>query len=368
MYKKYFILFFALAFMLSACAAPGSSNKDPVPSAALDALGQNAENIETQNNRIIRAVVSKNCNYIYHMLSVSGCGYENEYGRKYQALHASEDLKTLKKYETHLTVAGGEHTGALYGLCVSLPASLEDSVSLPSYFEALADLFQTDDLEKNYKTYQDIYIKAFSPSGVTVSLDSLKEFYGFNEPMKKEIAEIAKVMQNNFSVYSSEIWEDEKESLTETADALNQQFDTFHYAAKWEKTLNYRYPQEHFSALLVNSIEDGASCIDISFDKDVFYSGVELSSNASIISHEFGIYLLKDILGDTEAFYNLSYHGLVESLAEFYNITVTGIEVDWSWNRDYIALYQKLLESEPELTPEQLFSRAVQSLTPENTQ
>jgi len=46
---------------------------------------------------IIKALLSKNANYIYHMLSVSKCGYDNDYGDKYRVYHAEIDLKTLKK-------------------------------------------------------------------------------------------------------------------------------------------------------------------------------------------------------------------------------------------------------------------------------
>jgi hypothetical protein len=59
----------------------------------------------------IKAVVSKNANYIYHMLSVSKCGYDNPYGDKYLHLHREEDLQALKKWEKHITVRGGEHCG-----------------------------------------------------------------------------------------------------------------------------------------------------------------------------------------------------------------------------------------------------------------
>jgi len=45
----------------------------------------------------IRALLSKNANYIYHMLSVSKCGYDNAYGDKYRGYHEESDLKTLKK-------------------------------------------------------------------------------------------------------------------------------------------------------------------------------------------------------------------------------------------------------------------------------
>lgn len=45
----------------------------------------------------IKAIISKNSNYIYHMLSVSRCGYDNSYGEKYRKYHDEIDLNILKK-------------------------------------------------------------------------------------------------------------------------------------------------------------------------------------------------------------------------------------------------------------------------------
>lgn len=179
--------------MLSACAvknsAPSSSYTESVSNPS-ESSSQPEDTIQketpvAENSGKIKAVVSKNCNYIYHMLSVSKCGYDNEYGKKYASYHSQEDLQTLKNYESYITVAGGEHTGELYTLCVSLPASLDDDVSISTYFEALIDLFEADHLEQNFEQYQDIYKQSFSTLGASIDLESLRSFYAFNEPYKK---------------------------------------------------------------------------------------------------------------------------------------------------------------------------------------
>lgn len=68
-------------------------------------------------------------NFVYHMLSVARCGYDNDYGRRYRSRYDAADLGCLKRFEDELTVCGGEHCGALYHLCVALPARAESRVT-----------------------------------------------------------------------------------------------------------------------------------------------------------------------------------------------------------------------------------------------
>ena len=54
-------------------------------------------------------IASRKANYIYHMLSVARCGYDNDYGAKYRGDYPQEDLALLKKHERLMTCAGGIH-------------------------------------------------------------------------------------------------------------------------------------------------------------------------------------------------------------------------------------------------------------------
>jgi len=75
--------------------------------------------------------------YVYHMLSVVHCGYDNDYGEKYASYHSKDDLNVLKSYEDLISVIGGEHEGSLYGLLIATPASLADDQNLADYFNDL---------------------------------------------------------------------------------------------------------------------------------------------------------------------------------------------------------------------------------------
>lgn len=362
-----------ITFLLSSCGGNGnaSGGGDTPGNAGLEAPSHAGSTVPVQNGtpdvekgQKIKAAVRKNCNYIYHMLSVSNCGYDNEYGRKYKPLHDPADLQILKNHEDYITVAGGEHSGALYQLCVALPASLEDDVSLPAYFEALIDLFETDNIAHNFEKYKEIYEQSFATAGAAINLDSLKEFYAYNEPLKKEIAAISKVMHTNYGIYSEQVWEASSKELAAVADALNRQFSAADYSSKWESLLNCEYSQDAFWALMCNSIEGGPNCIDISNSKDVFYHSGEYASTAKLISHEFGIYLLKEALKNTDAFQGFAYYELVEGLAEYFNIIVSGGHTEWDWGEEYIHFYQQLKEAEPEISAEEMFLRAADYYVP----
>jgi len=63
----------------------------------------------------IRVEIDPITNYVYHMLSVAGVGYDNAYGRRWRHTLPESDLAVLRKHEKQLTVKGGEHCGEWYG-------------------------------------------------------------------------------------------------------------------------------------------------------------------------------------------------------------------------------------------------------------
>lgn len=370
------------AISLTACGAEGrmsGTSMDDVANAnavratqvegrqpGTDGDAQREEPVEEVGVRI-KAVVSRNCNYVYHMLAVSGCGYANEYGDAYQAIHPKADLQTLKGYEEHITVVGGEHEGSLYFLCVALPASLDDGLPVSEYYEALADLFGTGEVERNFEAYREVYERSFSEVA-EVSLDSFRDFYSANKAMGNEIAGIASVMHRNYDIYVGKVWESSYEELSAVASGLNKELAKIDYASRWEEVLGCKYRQDEFLAVMCNSMENGPNCINISNRKDVFYHSGQYAATAKLISHEFGIYLLMDLLADTEAFWDNSYFSLVEALAEYYNTVVSGGHSDWDWGDEYISFYRQLGEEEPDMTAEEMFLRAVDYFMPESAE
>ncbi|MFO7969221.1 MAG: hypothetical protein R6U15_03800, partial [Candidatus Izemoplasmatales bacterium] len=170
---------------------------------------------------VIIAKLNKNTSYIFHLLSVSQCGYDNVYGEINSKYHPIEDLKILKQYESYITVRGGKHSGELYGMLVCIPAALEDDKAFTEYINALIDLFGKDNLDSNYDLYEDIYKTAYASLNVTVSKASTMEFYNNFKKIKEPIVSICEVLKRNYQVFNNEIWPSTMENLELYVSKLN---------------------------------------------------------------------------------------------------------------------------------------------------
>lgn len=310
----------------------------------------------------IKVIISKNSNYIYHMLSVSKCGYDNSYGKKYRKYHDKIDINILKKHERHITVCGGEHCGELYNICISIPASLDDDI-LEDYFLALLDLFKNENLELNFSKYKNIYELCF-PS-LYINSKSHEEFYLSLVHLKSEIIEISRVIIDNYNIYLKYVWEETNKEINIKVKELNKVLSKLKYREMWEKELDYRFKHESFNVVLCNSIENGPQGINISSDKNVFYTSDDNILLSKFISHEFGIYLLIDILFNREILNSsniLTYYQLFESLAEYYNERICGGCKYFDNFNNYIDFYRELKNNNPLISPEEMILNAINHL------
>ncbi|RDY27850.1 hypothetical protein CHL78_007550 [Romboutsia weinsteinii] len=304
----------------------------------------------------IKVIVSKNSNYIYHMLSVSKCGYDNSYGKKYRKYHDELEINILKKHERYITVCGGEHCGELYAICISMPASFDDDI-LKEYFLALLDLFKNENLELNFKKYKNIYELSFS--SLDINYTSHKEFYLSLLHLKSEIIEISQVMINNYNTYIKYVWNDAKNEINIKVNELNKVISKVKYAKMWEKELGYKFKHENFHVVLCNSIENGPQGINISSNKNIFYITDDNILMSKFISHEFGIYLLVDILFNMDSFNMFSHYQLLESLAEYYNELICGGCKYFNEFSEYIDFYRTLQQNNTSISPKEMFLNAI---------
>ena len=111
----------------------------------------------------IKLVANRDTNYVFHMLSVARCGYDNEYGRRYRVRYSQEDLNVLKENENLITVRGGEHCGFLYGMLVGEPACGKESAK--EYYQSLIEIGNAiksgnvpDGICNDYIPYTDIIV------------------------------------------------------------------------------------------------------------------------------------------------------------------------------------------------------------------
>ena len=279
----------------------------------------------------IKFIASSDTNYVFHMLSVAKCGYDNEYGDKYRKLYPQEDLAILKKHEFLITVYGGQHCGALYGILVCEPACAK--VSAKDYY--------TDLLNK--ATHNNIPVE-------------LKEY-------SKIICEISHIMIKHYDSFINNVWENEQRKINEYMPLVQHLFEESDFTEKAENMISASLPNHLFTATLVSSVENGAEAIDISNEQDVF--GIERSPIDAFyfIGHEFIIYLLFDALKDENAFKRLNTWDITEGLAEYYLKLILGDTRFFSSQREYVEFFEKANLSK-NLTAVELYRQAIDTFIP----
>lgn len=304
---------------------------------------------------MIKAITSITANYIFHMLSVGKCGYDNEYGKYLRNYHDEKDILILEELKDYITVSGGDYFGQLYWVCVCVPASIDKAEDMIEYFIAVIDLFINERLHENYKEYSLLYGRVFSKFGLDNNIQTFEEFYIKNLKFKEEIIQIFKVYLSNYKIYKNSFWKEFSITISSACEEINKIFRNNNYEKMWEEKLNIKHKYENFNVVLCNSIENGPQAIDISNGKDVFFISDNSLDIVNFISHEFGIYLLKEILSETPAFKNFSYYKETESLAEFFNQKICGESIFYESYDNYIEKYKKLYDENPKISAKELF-------------
>lgn len=233
----------------------------------------------------IRFSADPEINYIFHMLSVAKCGYDNAYGEKYRNRYDSADLQCLKDQERHLTVRGGEHCGDWYGPMVCEP--VRSKMSVKKYYEETIAWIESGHLK-------------------------------LPDNELHSIIRVCRIMIRYYDDFMETIWPIERERITEYINTMHTVFEESDFTAQAEEFVGVSLPPPGFTAVLVSSVAGGAEAIDITDTQDVF--GIDRSAEAekAFISHEFIIYLLKIALKDENAFQSFENWTLIEGLAEYY--------------------------------------------------
>ena len=224
-------------------------------------------------------------NYVFHMLSVAKCGYDNAYGAKYRGRYDPADLKCIKDQEFHLTVRGGEHCGDWYGPMVCEPA--RSGLTAKQYYTETIAWIESGSLEL--------------PDDTLAS-----------------IVRVCRVMIRYYDDFMENIWPEEKLRITGYIDTMRKLFEESDFSMKAEALVGVSLPEPGFTAALVSSVERGAEAIDITDTQDVFGIDRNPEAEKAFISHEFIIYLLRIALKNEDAFLSFENWMLTEGLAEYY--------------------------------------------------
>lgn len=282
----------------------------------------------------IRFAANKDTNYIFHMLSVANCGYDNSYGEKYRARYPQEELRIMKQNEPLITVCGGEHWGLLYGLLVSEPACAK--VPLPDYYGSLIE------------------------TGNAIKSGNIPEFVSREViPYNDTIIAISEVMIKHYHDYSENIWESEKAKIENYISNLQDYFEKSDFTDKAEKLLGCCLGSGCFTATLVTSTAGGPEAIDISKSQDVFGIERTVLDEVYFIGHEFIIYLLFEALAGENAFKSFETWGMTEGLAEYYLKKIMGDTRFFTEQLKYVEFYEQC-EKNGCLSAVQLYRKALE--------
>ena len=274
----------------------------------------------------IKLIANRETNYVYHMLSVAKCGYDNDYGRKYRERYTEEDLQVIKENESLLVVIGGEHCGELHDVLVWEPARAK--VEAKEYYEFLLSMIAKGTVPEVWRAHSAV------------------------------VESIAKVMVKYYDSYVEEIWPAEKAELDVYLPKVQAVFDVNGFTEQAEAATGLTLQTEFFYATMVTSIQDGAEALNISEELDVFGIVRPVRDSVYFIAHEFIIFLLISEFVRLELEQGLSTYNALEGLAEFYlkrTIGETGFFHDMD---DYVCFYEEQVKQGPK-TAVELYNAAM---------
>ena len=274
----------------------------------------------------IQFLVSLNACFVYHMLSVAQCGYDNAHGVAWRHIYPPEDLGVLKKYEDLLTVCGGKHCGSLYWYLIAQPAC----GGVPG--------------DEFYRTFP------YSPQ-----VEEVKDLF-------HEIQEICSVMERSYAVFMECVWLASKTAIEDYIRSLSDRFMASGFTDLAEQIVGCTLQTPVFYAVMTDSMENGAEAIDIAPDMDVFSITRPQEQAYAFIAHEYVIYLLKIALRDTSAFKSFETWSITEALAEYYLKQILGDTGMFKNQGNWIRFYEELKQEKPNADAVSLYLAAEESM------
>ena len=268
----------------------------------------------------IRFFCDRDVNYFFHMLSVAGVGYDNDYGRSYRDRYPVSELGILKKYEHDLVMRGGEHEGAVFWIGMYAGEAQE-------------------------------------------AIDKIEQDGGFEgfEQYNDELLDILGVLQRNYDNYCSEIWPGEEKILSEKIKEWQTAFDAENVSGRADRLLGIDR-EETFCPSLVRSVGGGSEAIIYAIDDkevcDVFNCEKDLSAALCFIGHEYVVFLLLSVIGDE---LDISLYDAFEGLAEFYSEQLFGRSDTFSRQREFTDMYREKM-SVRTYTPKELFRMGAEKI------
>jgi hypothetical protein len=316
-----------------------------------------------KNGKKVRGVVEIGPNYVFHLLAVARAGFDSEYADKYNDTIIPDDLELIKNRGKDITFGSGSE---LIGPIAAWPAyfNLDSMETLQEYFELLDEALSNDDFQPFLDRYAS-HIKKMEKWWYSLEVDILKMFV----PQRNLIRSLGDALIRNIDTYINKVWPVEKSDMIEVANHINGYFDKTDRIEQWEQITGLVFEFDVYEIVLCSAIKNGPDANSLAYDRVIFYSGSEREAMTEFISHEIGTHILIGMLkkvAGTEQFEFPVLYEAYELLARHYNTIILGRSpLGYSMSNfhvtEYLDIYKKLHESDPQISPEDLLIKGIKA-------
>ncbi|MDQ7794499.1 MAG: hypothetical protein RDU89_08830 [bacterium] len=328
----------------------------------------------------VRAVVEKGPNYIFHLMAVSGVGFQNDYGERYRSTISTDDRVWLHAQRELLSFRD-DRSGPLVIPALFLPAymNIDTAEGFDEYFERLAQgATEPSVFLDHYGPYLnrlgDQWLQAYDEDWVSMG-----------RGLEETLSRLAKIFVRNYAQFSATVWATELPGMVAVADQVDAYFAQRDIVGDWERLTGVRWKASDYQIVLVAAIENGPRANSLGYDRTVFYPYEDFNFMINFISHETGTHILIDVIkafsypdasrrayllsgGPETGYYDygLVYRGY-ENLCRFYNGLVLETADLYDMSEDYRSdefqgIYQRLHSHMPEMAPLEMLIRAVREI------
>ena len=304
-------------------------------------------------------------NYLFHLLALARTGFESDYADRYASTAKPADIEFIRKNE-RLFAIGVSDGGQLTAL-IAFPVYF--GISTQSDFEEFFNLFNSGLEENDFTPFMNRYRSSIDRLNVWITVDE-QGLLSMNKYCKT-INVFGSIVLGNLDRYRSEVWPVEKPSLEAKADEINRFFGSRDVIGQWEKLLGLEFRFDIYNIILCSAIKNGPNANSLAYDAVVFYHDDPFDKTIQFISHEVGTHLLSEIYKKTaifDVFEQALLYRAYENLAKFYNRKVLKLQStayhlpDRFKEERILAIYEKLFEENPEISPQGLLIRGMEKL------
>lgn len=321
-----------------------------------------------ENHAYLEVLVEGFPNYVFHLYSVAGIGYENEYGAVYKETVKKDDREYLSQNKELLGFANGRF-GSLAPAFLFVPLYInpKSKEEVKEYFRLLNQALEKEE----YSVFIDKYSEKLNNINEHWVPFNAKEYLQEITQFKEVVKRISDIYVNNYDNYIERVWSVEKEKLISKREKLIKEIDEYNLIEKWQEATGKSFKYSVYQIVLCSANESGANAVSVAYERNHFYyePNTKINHLVEYISHEVGTHLLfdtfKKVMSSGKYEYSLVYKAY-ESLAAFYNNKIIFSNRDLSVDFDdydevhFFEIYNQIHKNTPDISLEELLVKGIE--------